>query len=124
MADALKTEPAKAPEPDPKVVAEAAKKEAQQQYDQLIENGIKAISGGNNKAKAISAFNDAEKLAKQHDLNTAKANDAYLYAMQKGDSYYGRATYDGAKDWYLVAQAAKNTKEVQKQLRLCTNQTQ
>jgi serine/threonine protein kinase len=124
LADAPKTEPAKAPEPDPKVAAEAAKKEAQQQYDQLIENGIKAISGGNNKAKAIAAFNDAEKLAKQHDLNTAKANDAYVYAMQKGDSYYGRATYDGAKDWYLVAQAAKSTKEVQKQLRLCTNQTQ
>ena len=85
---------------------------------------MKAISHGNNKAKAISAFNEAEKLARQHDLNISTANDAYTYALKKGDSYYGRATYDGAKDWYLVAQAAKNTKEVQKQIRLCTNQTQ
>ena len=124
VSEPLKTEPVKPTEPDPKVVAEAAKKEAQQTYDQLIEEGLRAVSGGNRKAKAISAFNEAEKLAKQHDLNVAKANDAYIYAMQKGDSYYGRATYDGAKDWYLVAQAAKNTKEVQKQIRLCTNQTQ
>jgi serine/threonine protein kinase len=122
--DPLKAEPAKAAEPDPKAVAEAARKEAQQVYDQLMEEGMKAISRGNNKAKAISAFNEAEKLAKQHDLNTSKANDAYTYALKKGDSYYGRATYDGAKDWYLVAQAAEDTKEVQKQIKLCTNQSQ
>lgn len=120
-----KTETAKSPEPESKEVSEAvARKEAQQKYDGLIEEGMKAISGGNNKTKAIAAFNEAEKLVKQHDLNAAKANDAYAYAMKKGDGYYDRATYDGAKDWYLVAQAAKNTKEVQKQLRFCINQTQ
>lgn len=124
LADPPKTDPATPPEADPKAAAEAAKKVAQQQYDQLIDDGIKAVSGGNNKKKAMSAFNEAEKLAKQHDLNTDKADDAYTYAMQKGDGYYSRATYDGAKDWYLVAQAAKNTKEVQKQIRLCINQSQ
>lgn len=124
VADPPKVEPAKPAEADPKVVAEAARKEAQETYNQLIEEGMKAISGGNNKPKAISAFNEAGKLSKQHDLNTNKADDAYTYALKKGDSYYGRATYDGAKDWYLVAQAAKSTKEVQKQIRLCTNQTQ
>lgn len=121
-AEPTKTEPVKPAEPDSKEVAEAAaKKEAQQKYDQLIEDGMKAISGGNNKTKAIAAFNEAEKLAKQHDLNATKADGAYAYAMKKGDGYYDRATYDGARDWYLVAQAAKNTKEVQKQLRLCIN---
>ena len=123
-AEPAKVEPAKPAEPDPKAVAEAAKKEAQQTYDQLMEEGMKAISVGNKKAQAISAFNEAEKLAKQHELNTAKADDAYAYALKKGDSYYSRATYDGAKDWYLVAQAARSTKEVQKQIRLCTNQAQ
>ena len=116
--------PAKPTEPDPKDVAAAAKKEAQEKYNRLMGEGLGAITKSNNKAKAKESFSAGRSLAKEYDLNTAKADEAYTYAMNKGQSLFDRNTFDGARDWYVVAQAAKDTKDVQKQIRLCTNQTQ
>ncbi|QHV94025.1 serine/threonine-protein kinase [Spirosoma endbachense] len=95
---------------------------AQEKYDQLIEDGQKAISRGNNKAKAIADFTAARALAKEHELNTAKADAAYSTYMNKGNKIFDNEEYDGAKEWYKVAQALKETRDVQSKIKLCTNQ--
>ncbi|GAB2517743.1 serine/threonine-protein kinase [Spirosoma aerophilum] len=130
VAPVLPVEPPKnttpEPEPDkPKTTEPAApenlKKEAQEKYDQLIEEGMKAISG-NNKAKAIVTFTKAQAFAKENDLGTAKADAAYTYTMSKGKSYFDRDEFDGAKGWYQVAQALKDTEDVKRKLKQCTDQ--
>lgn len=99
-----------------------AKQEAQVQYDQLIEEGVKAIANGNNKAKAIADFNRAHVLANQHDLNTGKADGPYAKYADKANRIFESEDYEMAKSWYSVAQALKNTAEVQKKIKQCTNQ--
>ncbi len=108
----------KAAEP---VAPENLKKEAQEKYDQLIADGMKAI-GSNSKATAIATFTKAQALAKENDLNTGKANAAYDYTMGKGNNYYDRDEFDGAKGWYQVAQALKDTDEVKRKIKQCSNQ--
>ena len=98
------------------------KRQAQEDYDQLIEEGMKAITSGNNKAKAITTFNKAQALAKEHDLNTDKGDEAYAYNLNKGKNYFDRDEFDGAKGWYQVAQALKDTDEVRRKIKQCTNQ--
>ncbi|MCX6215445.1 serine/threonine-protein kinase [Spirosoma sp.] len=93
----------------------------QETYDQLIEEGVKAI-GGNNKAKAISTFNKAQSFAKENELSTAKADGVYTFVLGKGKSYFDREEFDGAKGWYLVAQALKDTEEVRRKIKQSTNQ--
>lgn len=98
------------------------KQEAQNSYDQLIGDGVKAIASGNNKAKAIDAFSQAKSLAKDHNLSTDKADGAYTMYISKADKIFGNEEYDGAKGWYKVAQALKDTPEVRMKIKQCTNQ--
>lgn len=97
-----------------------AKKEVQERYEQLIEEGSKAILK-NNKSKAIGLFSQAQSLAKEHDLNTSKVNGNYSYSMGKGNSYLEREEYEGAKGWFLVAQSLKDTEEVRRKIKQCTH---
>lgn len=106
----------------PKEAPADPQKVAQQQYDQLIEEGVKAIAKGNDKAKAIASFNNARVLTKEHSLNTAKADAAYIEYMTKGNRIFSNDEFDGAKEWYKVAQALKDTREVQSKIKLCNNQ--
>lgn len=99
-----------------------AKQEAQVKYDQLIEEGLKAITGSNNKAKAIASFGEAQALAEKHELNTIKGDAAYNNAMNRAKNYFDRDEFEGAKGWYQVAQSVKNTGEVQRKIKQCTNQ--
>ncbi len=117
----------KVPEPVAKDNAKSAKEEAQEKYDQLVEEGLKAITNGNNnKEKAISAFNKAEELAKNNDLNTGKAGAAYTTFLAKANRIFDNeeegGNYEGAKGWYKVAQALKDTPEVRRKIKQCTNQ--
>ncbi|MGA0559285.1 protein kinase domain-containing protein [Larkinella sp. VNQ87] len=108
------TEPIESP-------AEKLRKEKQEQYDQLIEQGLKAVNGSNNKSKAMTTFTSAQSLAKEHDLNTTKADGAYSQMMSKGNKYFERDELEGAKAWYEVAQTLKNTDEVRRRIKQCSN---
>ncbi|GAB3769806.1 hypothetical protein GCM10028818_06560 [Spirosoma horti] len=99
-----------------------AKLEAQEKYDQLIESGQKAIAKGNNKTKAIADFTEAHSLAKDQDLNTAKADAAYTTYMATANRIFDREEFEGAKDWYLVAKSLKDTDEVRRKIKQCNNQ--
>lgn len=98
------------------------KQEQQTKYDDLIEEGVKAIATGNNKAKAISSFSKAQELAKGQELSTAKAEAAYAQYMAKANKIFATDEFDGAKAWYQVAQALKDTDEVRRKIKQCTNQ--
>ncbi|GAB3261167.1 hypothetical protein GCM10027347_26030 [Larkinella harenae] len=97
------------------------KKEQQDAYDQRIEQGMKAITGSNDKARAATVFASAQAMAKEHDLITAKADEAYSYTMNKGNGYFNREEFDGAKAWFLVAQSLKDTDEVRRKIKQCTH---
>ncbi|RRB04421.1 serine/threonine-protein kinase [Larkinella rosea] len=96
-------------------------KEKQEQYDQLVEEGINAIKNGNNKVKAVASFSKAQGLAKEHGLVTAKAETAYNSYMSKANKIFATDEFEGAKGWYLVAQALKDTEEVRRKIKLCAN---
>ncbi|MGV3556522.1 protein kinase domain-containing protein [Larkinella arboricola] len=97
-----------------------AQKEFQDRYELLMEEGTKAI-GSNNKARAAATFTNAQTLAREHDLNTVKADAAYADCMRRGQSYFNRDEFEGAKGWYLVAQALKDTEEVRRKIKQCSN---
>ena len=114
----------KAPEP----LADASEKrlkekqEQQDTYDQLLDEGIKAIANGNNKAKAVAAFSKAQALAKEQELSTSKANGAYTLYMTKANKIFATDEFDGAKAWYEVARSLNDTEEVRRKIKQCTNQ--
>lgn len=114
----------KTPEPvdDAKEKRLSEKQEQQNTYDQLIDEGVKAIANGNNKSKAIALFNKAQALAKEHELSNDKADAPYLSYMSKANKIFDNDEYEGAKDWYEVARALKNTDEVRRKIKQCTNQ--
>ena len=87
-----------------------------------MEEGMKAITSGNNKAKAIATFTKAQAFAKENELSTAKGDGAYIYMMGKGKNYFERDEFDGAKGWYQVAQSLKDTEEVKRKIKQCTDQ--
>ena len=120
---AAKEEPpvvAKADPPKPDLVE--LKKAAQDEYDNLIDKGTVLIANGNNKPGAIAQFNEARQLASKHDLNTAKAHEKYAQYFSKGNRIMDSDDYDGAKPWFLVAQALENTTEVRAKIKICNNQ--
>ena len=94
----------------------------QEEYNQLIEEGVKAITNGNNKPKAIATFTKAQALAKEHELSIAKANAAYNEYLTKANKIFDNEEYDGAKSWYEVARSLKDTEEVKRKIKQCTNQ--
>jgi serine/threonine protein kinase len=109
--------------PEPAVdTREKLLKEQQNAYDQLIEEGRKAISNGNNKIKAIATFNKALALAKEHELSTAEADGLYNTYLTKANKIFATDEYEGAKAWYQVAQALKDTEEVRRKIKQCTHQ--
>ncbi|MFD1145442.1 protein kinase [Larkinella insperata] len=97
-----------------------AQKEHQNRYEQLVEEGTKAM-GSNNKTRAITSFTNAQTLAKEHELITAKADAAYADCLRRGQSYFNRDEFEGAKGWYLVAQSLKDTEEVRRKIKQCSN---
>ncbi|MVM28706.1 protein kinase [Spirosoma sp. HMF4905] len=97
------------------------KQEQQNTYDELIEEGIKAIANGNNKAKAIAAFSKARELAKEQELSTAKADGAYTLYVNKANKIFATDEFEGAKAWYQVAQALNDTDEVRRKIKQCIN---
>ncbi|GAB3805227.1 hypothetical protein GCM10028819_38110 [Spirosoma humi] len=115
------TEKPKLAEPTPEA-PKNVKLEAQEKYDQLIESGQKAIAKGNNKPKAIADFTEARSLAKDQDLNTTKADAAYTTYMATANRIFDRDELEGAKDWYQVARALKDTDEVRRKIKQCNNQ--
>lgn len=122
---ASSTPEAEKPKPTESAARENAvnpKPEAQEKYDQLMEEGMKAITGSNNKAKAIATFTEAQTWAKKHDLIMTKSDVAYTNAMNRAKSYFEREEFEGAKGWYLVAQSLKDTEEVKRKIKQCTNQ--
>ncbi|GAB3948239.1 hypothetical protein GCM10028805_22130 [Spirosoma harenae] len=112
----------KAPEPASKEALEKARREAQEKYDLLIDDGHKAITKSNNKEKAKENFTAARALAKEYDLSTTKADIPYTYSMGKGNSYFDRDEFDGAKAWFQVAQSLKDTEEVKRRISQCSSQ--
>lgn len=126
VAAALEAEKPKSAGPigkeNPKETPSNGKQEAQEQYDQLIEEGMKAIANGNNKPKAIASFNKAQALAKEHELSVAKANSAYTAYINKANKIFDNDEYEGAKSWYEVARALKDTDEVRRKIKQCLNQ--
>ena len=115
----FEVEKPKAAEPETK--KSTAKDEAQERYNQLMDDGLNAIKKSNNKAKAKADFLAARSLAKEYDLSTAKTDNAYQYAIGKAQGFFDRNTFDGAKDWYLVAQSLKDTDDVRRKINQCTN---
>jgi|GEM_PF-1728210 len=110
----------KSDEPDPKKLAEKAKAEAQENYNQLIDDGLNAITK-NNKAKAKTNFLAARSLSKEYVLNTAKGSAAYAEYLDKANRIFEREAFEGAREWYLVAQSLKETEEVRRKINQCTN---
>ena len=90
----------------------------------MIDYGLNALKTENKKKKARGNFAAAGSLAKEYDLNTTKADEAYNYAMSKGNALYERNAPDGAKEWYEVAQSLKDTEEVRRKIKQCTNLAQ
>ncbi|GAB3991322.1 hypothetical protein GCM10028807_21140 [Spirosoma daeguense] len=97
------------------------KREHQNTYNQLIDDGLKSVTNTNNKTKAKAAFAKAQELAKEHALDMAKADNAYSYVMNKGKSYFERDELEGAKAWFELAQVLKDTDEVRRKIRQCSN---
>ncbi|MBD2699298.1 protein kinase [Spirosoma sp. BT702] len=98
------------------------KQEQQNAYDQLIDEGLKSVTVSNNKTKAKSTFSKAQALAKEQSLNMAKADMAYTYCLDKGKGYLERDAPDGAKAWFEVAQALKDTDDVRRKIRQCSTE--
>ncbi|GAB2581751.1 serine/threonine-protein kinase [Spirosoma areae] len=113
------SEKSKLSEPTPEEKAKNEKQKHQDTYDELIDEGMKAITNGNNKTKAVATFNKAQALAKDHQLSTAKADGAYNYNMNKANNLFEREEFDGAKAWYEVALSVKDTPEVRRKIKLC-----
>lgn len=91
----------------------------QESYDQLVETGMKAISNGNHKARAIGTFSEAGALARQHDLSTAKAEAAYATYMARAAKFVDNEEFEGAMEWYKVAQSLKDTPDVRARIKQC-----
>ena len=103
---------------DPLVI----RQQAQQLYEQLVDKGIAAINNSNNKAAAISFFTEARQLADKENLATEKGRSKYEDYMAKASRIINSDDYEGAKSWYLVAQAISNTSEVKAKIKLCNKQ--
>ncbi|GAB3902396.1 hypothetical protein GCM10028803_29010 [Larkinella knui] len=114
--------PAAEPVVDPKEKLLKEKQVQQDAYDQLIDDGMKVIKNSNDKAKAITMFSKALALAKENDLNTARAEEAYSSYLAKANKIFATDEFEGAKAWYQVAQALKDTDEVRRKIKQCTNQ--
>lgn len=106
----------------PKATPVDPQKVAQQQYDQQLEDGEQAIINGNKKNQAISTFQAARTQASENKLNTAKAEELYIKYLNKAHRIFDRNDYEGAKEWYKVAQALKDTPEVRARINRCNNQ--
>ena len=94
---------------------------AQTQYETLIAKGVDAIESGNRKSEAIGFFQQAHQLAQANGLSTTKAADQYANYVAKGDRIFQRGDQDGAKAWYLVAQALVNSDDIRRKIRECNN---
>ena len=99
--------------------AQVHKQKAQTEYDALINEGVAAIDNGNNKLTAMATFAKARELATGENLNTDKAIEKYAVYLTKADRIFQREEYEGAKSWYLVAQALINTSEVRTRIKEC-----
>ncbi|CCH00672.1 serine/threonine protein kinase, bacterial [Fibrella aestuarina BUZ 2] len=97
-----------------------AAQQAQRNYDQLIERGTSAITNGNRKAEAITAFSEARALADKYKLNTERGHERYMFYMEKGDRIFDRDEREGALLWYQVAQSIENTAELKARIKKCS----
>ena len=95
------------------------KQQVQQEYEALIDKGIAAINGSNDKVAAINFFKNAEQLAAANGLNTAKGNAAYTQYLEKGNRIYENDGFQGAMAWYRVAQSLRPTDEIKRKIREC-----
>lgn len=95
------------------------KKQLQDEYDNLIEQGNGLISSTNNKTGAMQYFTQARQLAETNNLNTTKGASAYTNYLEKGNRIYANEAYEGAKAWYKLAQAVRPTEEVSRKIRDC-----
>jgi tetratricopeptide (TPR) repeat protein len=93
----------------------------QTQYESLIAKGVEAIESGNKKTEAIGYFHQAQQLAQANGLSTTKAAEQYANYIAKGDRIFQRGDQEGAKAWYLVAQALSNSDEIRRKIRECNN---
>lgn len=92
--------------------------QAQTQYDDLIEQGSQAAKS-NNKSLAISLFLKAAPLAEANGLSRTKAKPVYEELVWKGNRLLELEEYEGAKDRFKMAQAIRNTAEVQQKIKQC-----
>lgn len=95
------------------------KQQIQKEYDELIERGMTTITASNNKGAAIQSFKQANDLASSNDVATAKGMSAYATYVAKGDRIFANEEYEGAKAWYRVAQAIRNTEEIRRKIKEC-----
>lgn len=93
--------------------------QAQTEHDELIDKGMSAALGSNNKGVATSVFAKAKQLAEQYNLATSKATAAYARCVAKGDGLMKLDEYEGAKAWYVLAQLLVNTADVRKKIKDC-----
>lgn len=91
---------------------------AQTQYDNLIDQGTQAVNA-NNKSLAVSLFSKAEALAQTNGLSRIKAKPVYDELIVKGDQFFALGQLEGAKVRYEIAQAIRNTAEIQKKIKAC-----
>ncbi|HAK76318.1 MAG TPA: hypothetical protein DCM71_05280 [Runella sp.] len=95
------------------------RQQIQKEYDELIERGMTTITASNNKGAAIQNFKQANDLANSNDVATAKGMNAYATYVAKGDRIFANEEYEGAKAWYRVAQAIRNTEEIRRKIKEC-----
>jgi len=95
------------------------KQQTQKEYDELIERGMTTITASNNKGAAIQSFKQANDLTTNSDIVTAKGKAAYDAYVAKGDRIFANEEYEGAKAWYRVAQAIRNTEEIRRKIKEC-----
>ena len=88
----------------------------------MIDKGAAAISAKNDKAAAIALFIEARQLAEKNDLSTTKGHEKYAQYFGRANRILENDEYEGAKQWFLVAQSLDNTAEVRTKIKFCTNQ--
>ena len=108
------------PTPDELLATAGARKvQMQQEYEKLLTEGESAIKNGNNKSAAMASFAKARQLAETEGLPAGMASELYNSYFTKADRIFQREEYEGARSWYLVAQALMNTAEVRAKLKEC-----
>jgi len=96
------------------------KQQVQEEYDDLIEKGMAAVSQ-NNRAVASSYFGKANKIltGREGEISSDKGKAAQPPCVKLGDDFFELKEFGTALAWYKVAQSLRNTPQVQQKIKQC-----